>query len=98
MEKRSEATINSCLQPEEKLLWSGKPDHQAGASSRKRNFWIGPVLQFVVIITAVWIIRGQLPQNTFDRFLGGNEPGTGAVIGISVAIFVVFFLPGVLRS
>lgn len=98
MGEHFKATIESRLRPGEKLIWSGKPQHESGTPTRKRNPWIFPAVQLVVIIAAVWVLKAQLPQGTLDRFLGGNEPGMGAVIGISAAIFIVFFLPRVLKS
>lgn len=98
MGQGSESNIESRLRPGEKLIWSGKPQHEAGGATRKRNLWVGPAIQLAVIVAVVWFINGQLPQGALDRFLGGKELGTGAVIGVSGVIFVVFFLPGVLKT
>ena len=98
MAKPSHATIESRLRPGEKLIWSGRPEHEAARPTRKTNPWIGPAVNLVIIMGAAWFIANKLPGGTLERMLGGIKLDSGMIFGIAGAIFVVFVLPPALKA
>lgn len=98
MAERSEAMIESRLRPGERLMWSGRPDHEAGRSTSKRNPWLRPAIYLVMIILAGWIITNKFPEGTLERAFGGMKLNSGVIFGIAGVIFVTFALPSVLKA
>jgi hypothetical protein len=98
MADHSEATIESCLRPGERLIWSGRPDHEAGLPTRKKNPWIRPAIYLALIMAAAWYVTNELPGDTLERMLGGLKLNSSLIFGIAGVVFVMFVLPSTLRA
>lgn len=90
--------IQSRLRPGEKLIWSGRPDYQAGQSIRRTNRWFRPVIYLLVIIVAAWVITTSIPEGTLEGAFGGMKVNSTMVFAIAGVIFVMFVLPSVLKA
>lgn len=97
MPEQSIPSIESQLRPDEKILWQGKPAHEAGTPVAKSN----PLVRITVVLAffgvAAWILSAKMPEGTLERLTGGQLP-PGAMIGIAAAVIIMFVLPQILKA